>query len=266
MPELPDVQVFKEYLDATVLHHRVEHARLDAERELRDVSARGLAATLRDRTLERTRRHGKHLFVELGEGPERWLRLHFGMTGYLEAWQGDAGEAPEHTRLALELDGGWHLAYVCQRRFGEIGRVQDPDDFVAERSLGPDPWHGMDAGAFRERLEGHRGAIKTTLMDQEILAGLGNVYTDEILFQAGIHPETSVPDLGPEALRHLHGVMERVLRTAVEARARPEDMPRRWLLRRREEGRACPRCDGEIRKTEVGGRPTYHCPKHQAKP
>lgn len=264
IPELPDVQVFKEYVDATSLHRRIEGVEVDAERVLQDVSARSLAATLRGRTPASTRRHGKHLFVELEGGPERWMRLHFGMTGSLEAWRTEPPDALDHVRLRLDFGDGSHLAYRCPRRFGEVGLVETPDDFVRERGLGPDPWpEDFDADAFRRCLEGRRGMIKTTLMNQEVVAGLGNVYVDEILFQAGVHPERTVPDLDGEEVGRIHRVTGRVLRKAVEARARPERMPQRWLVPGREEGRACPRCDGTIEKLEVGGRPTYVCPDHQ---
>lgn len=264
MPELPDVQVFREYVDATSLHVPIVAVHVDAEHELDGVSARSVAATLRNRTLEGTARHGKHLFIALGGSPARWLRLHFGMTGGLRAWSGEGGPDPAHVRLRIGLEGGRKLAYLCTRRLGAIGLVESPDETIEELELGPDPLED-DVGRdrFGEILGAHSGRIKTTLMDQKVLAGLGNVYTDEILFQAGVPPEARIPDLDSTVMQEIHRVMRRVLRKAIRVRVDPERMPRRWLLPRRDDGRACPRCDGQILKVEVGGRPTFVCDRHQ---
>jgi len=220
MPELPDVQVFKEYVDATALHRRVDGVDVDRGPELAEDDPKTLISGLRGGELSTTRRHGFH--------------------------------------------DGWHLAYRCPRRLEEIGLVDDPDSLVRDRGLGPDPWpDDFDLDALRGRLEPRRGRIKTTLMNQEVLAGLGNIYVDEILFHAGIAPETKVPDLGAEAPARLFDAMKRILRRAVDARVDPERMPADWLLTRREDGASCPLCDGTIRKKKVGGRSTYLCASHQ---
>lgn len=258
MPELPDVQVFKEYVDATSLHQRITGLRFDGADLRKTVSARTLRRRLEGRVLRATRRHGKHLFLEIeGDG---WLRLHFGMTGDLEYYKGD--ETPEHTKLRLDFPHGYHLAYIDVRKFGEIGFVDDPDAFVAEEGLGPDAL-ALDAEGFRERLAGRRGTLKGTLINQEVLAGLGNEYVDEILFHAALHPETRTSALDDRALDGLHASMREVVEEAVRARVEPGRMPPSFLLPRRSAGEACPRCGGTIEKTEVVGRPTYLCPDHQ---
>ena len=255
MPELPDVQVFEEYVDATSLHQEITGVHADAEGLREGVSVRTLRRRLEGRRLRSTRRHGKHLFLEVEE--DGWLRLHFGMTGSLQYFRGD--QAPEHTKLLLDFPDGYHLAYVNVRKFGEIGFVDDVDAFVAEQELGPDALD-LDLGAFRERLSGRRGAIKGMLMNQEVLAGLGNEYTDEILFQAGIHPETPTNELSEETTERLHRCMREVVAAAVGARVEPERMPDDFLLPHRAEGEECPRCGRAIEKIEVSGRPTYLCP------
>lgn len=100
-------------------------------------------------------------------------------------------------------------------------------------------------------------------MNQSLLAGVGNVYSDEALFQAGIPPRARVADLGEEQVERLFRSLNSVLETAIGARADPERLPRDWLLRRREEGAECPKCGGEIRRIVVSGRGCYHCPSHQ---
>lgn len=112
-------------------------------------------------------------------------------------------------------------------------------------------------------LEGRRGSVKGALMDQALLAGLGNIYTDEVLFQAGIHPRSPVAALDEDDIERLHRELGDVVRTAIRQRADVAVLPEHWLLPNREDGAPCPRCGGTIRKSKVSGRTTYHCTKHQ---
>lgn len=261
MPELPDVEVFKRYLDATALHQTVEEVTVEDPDLLEGVSGDALRRRLRGRELAGTRRHGKYLFAEAaGEG---WLVLHFGMTGFLKYFRRE-DSAPDHPRLLLAFFDGYRLAYDCQRKFGAVGWTGDVDRFVADKGLGPDPL-GADFGlaAFRARLDGRRGAIKPTLMNQEVLAGVGNVYSDEILFHAGIHPERKVPDLGEDDVAAIHRALGRVLEEAIRAQVDPHRLPDGYLLPRREEGAGCPRCAGTVRRKKVSGRSAYFCGDHQ---
>ncbi len=263
MPELPDVEVYRQVIESGALDRTVTGVEVDADRILdEDLTAERLRNALQGRTLSSTRRRGKHLFIEIG-GEDRWLRLHFGMTGRVVVLSGDE-ELPAHTRFHLNFEGGECLAVTSQRRLGEIGLVEDHDGFAGERELGPDPSDdGVDRNTFRSLLSGRRGSVKAALMNQKVLAGLGNVYVDEILFQAGVHPEAPVEELDDRSLKAIHRTMGRVLQTAVRRGADPERMPDRWLLPRRREGVDCPRCDGTIRKSQVSGRSTYHCDSHQ---
>lgn len=277
MPELPDLQVAKEYVDATSLHREIVASHIDAEHELADgLTPQAPGATLAHRTLASTHRHGKQLFLELGDGgPERWLRVHLGMSGSLRAWDGDRDDDPGYIRLRLDFDDGRRLAFRCPRRLGTLELVDDPAAWVEAKGLGPDPWQRDDPSFLGRCLEGRRGQIKPTLMNQEVVAGLGNVYVDEILFREGIHPTTSVPRLRDgdddgdgagqgKALEALHETTQWVLTEATrEYKADPRTMPDEWLLSDRSEGRECPRCGGRIEKAQVGGRSTYFCEGHQ---
>lgn len=115
MPELPDVEVFRRYLESTALHREVATVHVKDERLLAGVSASTLRRHLKGSELSGTRRHGKLLFVEL-EGAARWLLLHFGMTGSQRYYE--AGDVPDHTAVLLDLEGGGHVAYRNQRTFG----------------------------------------------------------------------------------------------------------------------------------------------------
>ncbi|MFP4537577.1 MAG: Fpg/Nei family DNA glycosylase [Dichotomicrobium sp.] len=266
MPELPDVENYKRYLDATALHKRIEQVTLTSEKILRGVTRQKLAGALTGQALSCSHRHGKHLFAAIDDGA--WLMLHFGMTGYL-AYFKHLDDDPEHDRLRLDFDNGYHLAFVNQRLFGEIGIADAPAVFVAGRGLGPDAL-SLDAGSFRQVLAGRRRQIKSALMDQSLIAGIGNVYSDETLFQAGLHPRRQVSDLDDAAFHTLYDAMMTVLRIAIDNGAGSEalfdNLPEGWLLPRREAGATCPRCGGTIKKISAAGRGAYICPACQPAP
>lgn len=261
MPELPDVEVFKRYVDATSLHQKIESVEVRERRILGSVSARKLRSALEGRRFESTRRHGKNLFVGLDDGG--WVLMHFGMTGSLKYYK-DADDEPTHARVLISFGNVFHLAFDDQRLFGKVDLLENPEDFVREKELGPDPLE-LDAPSFRERLEGRRGGVKAALMDQKVVAGIGNIYSDEILFQARLHPRTSVARLDDQTLEKLYKEMRWVLKTAIEQGASPQELPDSFLLSRRREGERCPRGNGEIRKIKAAGRTAYYCPACQPK-
>src|SRR6266516_4425304 len=135
MPELPDVEAFKRYLEATSLHQCIAHVDVLSADLLKGVSGRELARQLRGRRFESTRRHGKHLFVRTDD--DIWLRLHFGMTGSLRYFK-DEKKAPRHTRVLFLFAKDYRLAFDDQRKFGEIRLIKDVSEFLTKRVLGSD--------------------------------------------------------------------------------------------------------------------------------
>lgn len=258
MPELPDVEVFRQQLAATSLHQEIEAVAIDAPKMLQDVSAEDLRSALLGTAFETTHRHGKYLFAELARGP--WLVLHFGMTGRLDYTERDA-EPPRHARLTIDFENGHRLAGIWQRRLGKIGMTTDPKSFVAEHELGPDAL-GLACSDLREMLARRRGGLKSALMDQAFIAGLGNVYTDEILFHAGLDPARPAADLGDD-VEKLHRATRHVLELAIERRAEPERLPDTWLLPHRKSEARCPRCGTPIDKVQTAERTGYRCPDCQ---
>lgn len=260
MPELPDVEVLRRSLRRKGFHRRIQRVSTGDGRILKR-PPRFLRDRLAGRSLEATRRHGKYLFAGIS-GDNGWLILHFGMTGTL-LWP-EAGEVPRHMRLQLDFRDGGAMSYVCARRLGRVDWTPRPRDFVEQEGLGPDTWR-ISWETFRDALSGRTGTIKGTLMNQEVLAGLGNIYADEILFQARLDPRTPVADIPERTLRALHRLTGRVLRTAVRYRAEPERLPQAWLLPHRDEERpGCPRCSASLRRVAVSGRTTWLCPREQA--
>ena len=259
MPELPDVEIFKRYLDATSLHQRIDNVEVRNAYILKETSARELGRRLNGHSFESSRRHGKHLFVR-ADG-EFWLRLHFGMTGSLQYFKNDE-QAPRHARVVFVFTNNHRLAFDDQRQFGQIGLLRDVDEFLKKHALGPDALK-IDLGEFRKILRKRHGAVKSVLLNQQIIAGIGNLYADEILFRVRMHPATEVSRLGDKALNKLFRATDYVLQKAIAAKADANQMPRSWLLPHRGKGGKCPRCGTRLKSAIIGGRTAWFCPHCQ---
>jgi formamidopyrimidine-DNA glycosylase len=268
MPELPDVELFKRDLDAHALGRRIDQVQVGDARILADVSARQFAAKVEGRALEASRRHGKHLLVRLtGDG---WLTLHFGMTGSLACFE-DPADEPPYDRVRFDFTGGGHLAYVNRRMLGRVGLADDADAFIAAEQLGPDALDpALDGAAFESALDGRRRDVKSLLMDQSVIAGIGNLYADEILFQARLHPRARTDRLDRVQRRRLFEQIKQVLETAIDCGAGAEQflerLPQDYLLPQREPGGHCPRCGAGLATLKSGGRTSYFCPQCQPEP
>jgi len=267
MPELPDVENYARYLRRNALHQAVRRAEIGSTKIVSGISGRRLASRLKGRRIERARRHGKHLFAALDK--EGWLAMHFGMTGRLKYFK-DMKDDPEHDRLRLDFKNGNHLAFDNQRMFGRIRLIDDPDDFIEEKHLGPDALDPkLDRRSLAERIRHRDRSIKAALMDQKLLAGIGNIYSDEILFQARLHPNRRTHSLDEKEISCLHRMMRRVLRTAIRNGAGTADVARKlpdgYLLPHRKRGASCPRCGGKVRAIKAAGRTAYYCPRCQQK-
>lgn len=262
MPELPDVEVFRRYVDSTCLYQPIERVRVMEERILEGATPKPFSRRITGQSFESTDRHGKHLFIHLSGGDV--LAVHFGMTGWFNYYKSPQDQ-PQYTYFTFDFQNGYHLAYVIPRKLGSLELIESMEDFVDAKGLGPDVYKpSFGRGDFQNLLKGRRGMIKSTLMNQEIMAGVGNVYSDEILFQTREHPKRLVKDFSPDELEELYDGMQQVLETAIQYQANPEGFPDSWLIPRRSEGEKCPNCDGEIKRIKVAGRAGYFCPSCQA--
>src|SRR5215510_12548543 len=156
MPELPEVETFKRYLDNTSLHQRIATVEVRDAYVLKCVSARELVRRLKGRRFENSHRHGKHLLVRAGN--ELWLRLHFGMTGSLE-YLNQHQETPKTGRVIFHFANNRRLAFDDQRKFGEIELIENVNEFLQTRGLGPDALE-ISLSQFKAILRKHRGAVK----------------------------------------------------------------------------------------------------------
>jgi formamidopyrimidine-DNA glycosylase len=255
MPELPDVETFKRYFDATSLHQRIGHVDVRDTYVLKGISARELARGLKGHRFKSSCRHGKHLFVR-ADG-DLWLRLHFGMTGSLHYFKREE-QARKYARVLFVFANAYCLAFEDQRKFGEIGLIEDVNNFLKKRALGPDALD-ISLGQFREIFAKHRGAVKTILLNQKLVAGIGNIYADEILFRTRLHPATQISALKAKTVSKLFRATRYILKKAIESKADADLMPKSWLLAHRGKGGKCPGCGRKLRSATIGGRTAWFC-------
>lgn len=261
MPELPDVEVYRRYLDATSLHQEIAEVEIRTAKILEDISSARLKRDLKGRSMEATRRRGKYLFAELDSG--KWFMMHFGMTGDL-AYQKSLEDEPPYSRLLISFRNGYHLLYISRRLLGKVSVISDVEVFIKDKELGPDVLE-IDYETFRNILKRGRGALKTALMNQKLFAGIGNVYSDEILFRARLHPKTRVGNLDEGHIKELFSKTKEVMETAIENGADPDKFPRSYLLPHRREGEKCPYCKDSVTRMKISGRSAYFCPACQSK-
>jgi len=262
MPELPEVEIFKQYFDASSLHQVIEKVEVTNFRILGNVTEQELHERLPGHQFLSSQRHGKYLLVR-SDG-NFWLTFHFGMSGHF-AFFTDLTNMPAHTRFLVTFDNGSHLAFRCPRMFGKVGLVDDMDTFLEEKKLGPDAL-SINYSTFNSIFKKRTGMIKSILMNQQVIAGIGNLYADEILFQTRIHPTTTVDTLDKSARKQVFDVMKTILQTSIKAKTELSKLPKSYLLSNREKEASCPRCKSKLEITKAAGRTTYYCPKCQIYP
>lgn len=248
---------WKRYVSRYVEGRRVRSVRVSDTQVLRNTSPQGLGRALKGHRLGHPDRHGKWLVIPAGGGH---LVVHFGMTGAL-AWTGGGGAAQPYDRVTLELDGG-ELHYLAQRKLGGLWWVPERGDVNdVTGALGPDAAE-IPRQELKRRLAGRRRAIKSALMDQHILAGIGNELSDEILWRARVRPDVRARRLSERQLDAVFDAMRDVLRRSIKHGRVPSEG--RWLNAvRGEEHPVCPRCGAEVRRSKLGGRTAYFCPRCQ---
>lgn len=253
MPELPEAETIVRSLRPYVEGHRIVSAEFLSARV-----SKNKAAALAGRRVKSLGRHGKQLLFELDQG---WMLVKLGMTGSL-LWN---AVATPYTRARLRLDNGVVL-FDDVRQFGSIEVREAPPE------LGPDPLE-IDASELAARLKRRERAIKPLLLDQKFLRGIGNIYADESLFRAGIHPKAKACRLKPERARGLHRAIQEVLREAIEHRGssvsdyvdasgEKGDFQARHRVYQKQ-GEPCMNCGAEIRRIMLGQRGTHFCPNCQ---
>lgn len=156
------------------------------------------------------------------------------------------------------------MHYISKRKLGHVKYVDEIEDFIKENEIGPDALE-LTESEFISKLKEKKSMIKSALMDQSVVSGIGNVYADEILFQSKVHPKQKTTGLTDKTWKELHKNTQKVLKKAIEKEADVSKLPKSYLLPNREEGNDCPKCDGKIEQIKISGRTGYYCPSCQKK-
>ena len=273
MPELPEVETIRRQLAPALEGRRLKHIVVIDPRWSDPAPPEAISDALDGRTIERLGRRGKYLIMSFED--DIHLVMHLRMTGNLLL----TDEEPNHTRVRMELDDGQKLLFVDVRRFG-TGDVLLGSDALAEyfaSRLGVEPLStDFTAEALRDQARGRKQPVKAFLLNQERVAGVGNIYADEALFRAKIHPLRPVGTLRTPQIAALHDGVVESLNAGIDAKGASIDDYRhvdgalgsfqeRFLVHLRA-GEPCVRCGTTIQKMRAAGRGTYICPRCQRRP
>lgn len=261
MPELPDVESVVRVLRRKLIGRRITRISAVDRSIIRSPAPSLFARRLRGRTIRKVGRRGKYLLVHLEAGYA--IIGHLRMTGEFVVVPQSEPIHP-HTRLVVGFDGE-DLRFVDQRRFGHVDLVPTHAlrTFKGLRALGVEPLSsGFTLDRFRSLIQGRRGSLKALLLRQDVIAGIGNIYADETLFQARLLPARQAQSLRPAEVQRLYHAIRDVLRRAVKALSRDHGSPGD-LVEVRERGGACPRCHRALRAAAIAGRTAYFCPSCQ---
>lgn len=276
MPELPEVETVVRGLKAVLPGRRIIGVRLGKTDFIDDPAA--LERDVPGSRIGPVRRHGKFLVLELdraGDSADKLsLLVHLGMTGQLVVYPAEAPARP-HTHVFFALDDGRELRYTDIRRFGRMSVLPASEEAQILGPLGLDPLEASEK-EFAAAIHARKAHIKALLLDQTVLRGMGNIYTDESLWRAKIHPRRLGANLTPKELRGIHRAVQDVLNEAIRSRGSSisdyvdsAGEQGEFQLKHRaydREGKKCFRCGTSIRRIIVAGRSSYFCPRCQRAP
>jgi formamidopyrimidine-DNA glycosylase len=270
MPELPEVETVAESLRAHLVGRKITGATVSWHRTIAQPTADEFVQQVTERKIRSVTRRGKYVVIEMERG---YLLVHLKMSGQLHILP--AGEPlNSHVRVVLSLDSGQQLRFRDTRKFGRIYLVDNPQDVTAV--LGPEPLDkDFTLDEFRRLLARRTGRLKPLLLNQHFLAGLGNIYADEALFAAQLHPLRKADSLTADEQARLYEAIRSVLGSAVAGRgttlsdggyADASGQPGSYQTRLAVYGRTgqpCLRCDTPVERIVLGGRSAHYCPNCQ---
>ncbi len=272
MPELPEVETIRRTLAPRLVNRTVTAVKVFRPQQIRHPEPEVFQLALVGRRFQEPGRRGKYLLLHLDSGGS--LCCHLRMSGRL--YVAEPGPLPKHTHVVFDLDNGHELRYEDQRTFGGFHLI-GPDGCgmpAGLRELGPEPFDpDWTAAYLAGKLHGRRAPVKAVLLDQSVVAGLGNIYVDELLFQAGIRADRLAGAVTPAEVERLHSGARAVLAAAIARRGttfslyfdgdgNPGDFYEELKVFDRT-GQPCYTCGTEVRKTRVAGRGTHYCPRCQ---
>jgi len=270
MPELPEIERYKNYINSKVLDSNITDLVI-LDKEVIDVPEKqDIKDILLNSSIENIDRIGKYLVLSITNS--FCLEWHFGMTGLPYIFE--KGSNPDYSRVIIIFESGIKLAFIDARKFGKMRIVKNQAEVIENHQLGADAL-SISQSKFIDAFESSTAMVKTGLMNQSMICGIGNLYSDEILFQAKLYPKTQFKDLNKDKLAALHSKTISVLKTAINVLQKHpisehytmsgKEFPDSFLIRHRKNGNQCPQCGEKIATMKLGGRTCYYCPKCQKK-
>lgn len=275
MPELPEVETIRKDLEKEILGVKILGVEAEKPNPLRGISLEQFRKEVAGKKIEGIRRRAKNLLLDLSEG--KTVVLHLRLAGQLLLRKKSEPE-DRFVRLTFLLEDGRELRFADMRRFGTIDLTETASvDETLDQKLGPEPLSSsFTPGALEDILKGKTGQVKAVLMDQKMLSGIGNIYSDEILFAAGVHPLRSAKSLKREEVGKIYQATQRILKEAIEHRGSsgPQESEYRDIRGEKGEqqrhhqvyqraGLACFKCGTLIKRIKLGGRSGHYCPNCQ---
>ncbi|TXT64077.1 MAG: hypothetical protein BAJALOKI3v1_260013 [Promethearchaeota archaeon] len=259
MPELPEVESFRKEIDPSALNKEISTITVHDDYILK-MPTKEFKEALIGKKFTRTERRGKYLFIHFDS---KNLMLHFAMSGTVKYYNNPKNE-PEYSKIQIEFKNGDYLSIVSVRKLGRVQIVNEISEYAKENEIGPDALK-LTLDEFKMIMENKkRSYAKTALMDQSAISGIGNEYSDEILFQAKIYPKTKISTLKSATIETLYESILEVLNTAIELNIKNTKFPNEYLMLHRDKEENCPKCGSGIKRYEISSRHGFYCPKCQS--
>lgn len=264
MPELPEVETYRRQIEKAIKKKTISHVQVYPDKIVfAGKSQKEIKDAFMGATVHRILRKGKYIWFEMDTHP--WPVFHLGMTGNYEIADEMPKTKTKSVKLVLEFDDGTFMIFRDPRRFGRIFLLDDPVNERPLSHLGPDVLNELPTtNQFTELISHRHAPIKALLLDQSIVAGIGNWVADEVLFQSGIAPDRPANDLSKAEFKKLHDKISSVAKLAVKAGADDEKYPKSWLFHHRWGKKKASISTGQkIKYSTVGGRTTAWVPDVQ---
>jgi formamidopyrimidine-DNA glycosylase len=271
MPELPEVEVIKEGLRKKLKNRVIKGINIIFKGSIKNISPSLFGKRMQGRRFEKVSRRGKFLIFSLDDSS--FLVIHLKMTGQL-VYCSSREAIDKYACLVFTLDNNFQLRFMDMRRFGVVCLVEDLEEITLLAEMGPEPLeNNFTPLCLKGILQGQKRKIKIVLLDQRIIAGLGNIYAMEALYQAGINPERRANRLTTSEIEALHGAIKDILKKAISSGGTSIDTYRNAEGKKgkfqyrlqvyQREGEPCHRCGATISQVKLSGRSTYFCPQCQ---
>jgi len=265
MPELPDVEYFTSYFKRTSLHKRIDDVKCRDASLVIKISCKDFVKKLKGQTFNDASRRGKFMICTM-KGKKYKLVFHFGMTGdlhYRKIKHDNPGYDDLYAKIVFQFRNGYELLWINKRKLGKAFLLEDLDKVALLRDMGPEPLEISQKEFLELMHEKEKKNVKSFMMDQEAIAGIGNEYSNEIFFRCGIHPARSIKSLKIKERKKLYKTMKSTLQKAIKVGPPKGEFNSTWLLAHLDD-MTCPKNKNhKLKKKKIAGRSAVYCPRHQ---